>query len=173
MSRKLSAVISWVCLVILVLVPIFGMGYLIRIESFAAFVQGSIGLPIQWSTVSNAQWYGLWVITAVFVSIGLVGLYFLRRAFVNFAKGEFFNTSNSRDIRRFSILLLAQALATPLHITLSSLLLSANHPAGQKMLSIAFGSNELKAIGVALVLWVLSDLLVQACHLDAENKQFV
>ena len=54
-----------------------------------------------------------------------------------------------------------------------SLALSLNHPAGQKLLAISFGSNELKAIGVALVLWVLSDLLVEGGKLQSENQQFV
>ena len=173
MNRTLSMVISWVCLCVLVVVPVIGLFYLVRLEHFVEFIQSTVGLPIQWSTVTSAQWYGLWVIMAVYVSIGLVGLYFLRRAFVNFAQGELFNRANSRDLRRFSIFLLVQAVSTPVHILLSSVLLSLNHPAGQKMLSIGFGSNEFKAIGVALVLWVLSDLLVEACNLDAENKQFV
>ena len=41
------------------------------------------------------------------------------------------------------------------------------------MLAISVGSNELKAIGVAMVLWVLSDLLVEGGRLHDENKLFV
>lgn len=155
------------------MVPAVALFFLANLDSFAQFTRNSIGLPIEWQTVSAGQWYAFWALTALYLSIGLVGLYFLRRAFANFAQGELFNMANSRDFRGFSILLLAQALATPLHFALSSALLSLNHPAGEKMLSIAFGSNELKAIGVAIVLWVVSNLLLEGCKLQTENRQFV
>jgi actin-like ATPase involved in cell morphogenesis len=48
-----------------------------------------------------------------------------------------------------------------------------NHPAGQKILSISFGSDEIKVIALAMILWVMSDLLVIGNKLDSENKQFV
>ncbi|MEL7022628.1 MAG: DUF2975 domain-containing protein [Pseudomonadota bacterium] len=173
MSRKLSLVIAWACSALLIAIPAVAVFYLVNLGSFASLTQSTVGFPIQWWTVSDGQWYALWGLTAAYLSIGLAGLFFLRRAFKNFSKGELFNASNSHDLRRFSVLLLAQALATPIHLSLMSLLLSWNHPPGQKMLSVAVGSNELKAVGVALVLWVLSDLLVEACRVHAENKQFV
>ncbi len=173
MSRKLSLVIAWACTVLLVATPIAALFFLLKLSAFAGLARSSVGLPIQWGTVSDGQWYALWAMTAAYVSIGLFGLYFLRRAFFNFAKGELFNPANSRDIRRFSMLLFAQALVTPVHMSLMSVLLSLNHPVGQKMLSISIGSNELKAIAVALVLWVMSDLLVEGCKLQTENRQFV
>ncbi|MEL7312246.1 MAG: DUF2975 domain-containing protein [Pseudomonadota bacterium] len=173
MSRKLSLVIAWACSALLIAIPAAAVFYLVKLGSFATLTQSTVGLPIQWWTVSDSQWYALWGLTVAYLSIGLAGLFFLRRAFNNFSKGELFNANNSHDLRRFSVLLLAQAVATPVHLSLMSVILSWNHPAGQKMLSIAIGSNELRAVGVALVLWVLSDLLVEACRVHAENKQFV
>ena len=57
--------------------------------------------------------------------------------------------------------------------TFMSVVLSLNHPAGERMLTISLGSNEFKAIGVALVLWVMSELLIEGCRLQTENQQFV
>ncbi len=173
MTRRLSLLISWSCTALLILVPAVSLYFLFNLNALAEFIRGSIGLPIRWHGVSTGQWYAFWALTMLYLSIGLVGLYFLRRAFANFATGELFNMANSRDLRRFSILLLIQALATPLHFALSSVLLSLHHPAGQKMLSISFGSNELRAVGVAIVLWVLSNLLLEGCKLQSENRQFV
>lgn len=173
MTRRLSLMISWSCLALLVLVPAISVYLLTHLDVFAELTRKSLDMPIVWQTVSVGQWYGLWAITALYVSLGLVGVFFLRRAFENFAKGELFNLTNSRDLWRFSILLLVQALATPLHFSLTSVLLSLNHPAGERMLSISFGSNELRAIGVALVIWVMSNLLVEGCKLQTENRQFV
>ncbi len=173
MSRKLSFVIAWACSCLLVVVPVAALFFLLKLDDFAGLARVSIGLPIQWWTVSDGQWYSLWVVTAAYLSIGLTGVFFLRRAFSNFAKGELFNLSNSRDLRRFSVLLFVQALATPIHFALASIILSLSHPAGERMLSISVGSNELKAIGVAIVLWVMSDLLVEGSRLHAENEQFI
>ena len=161
MTRRLSLLISWAATALLVLVPLAAIYYLADLAAFAKLARVSIGLPIQWQTVTQAQVLALWTLTALYVSIG------------HFAQGELFNSANSRDLRRFAILLLIHALASPLHFALSSVLLSLNHPAGQKMLSIAFGSNELKAIGVALVFWVMSNLLVEGGRLQTENQQFI
>lgn len=173
MTSRLSLVIAWACTALLLLVPLLALYLLTDLASLAEVVRNSMGLPIRWQTVADGQWYAFWVLTVGYLSIGLVGIYFLRRAFVNFARGEFFNIDNSRDLRRFSILLLVQAVVTPVHFMISSVLLSLHHPAGQKVLSVSFGSNELRSIGVALVLWVISNLLVEGCRLQTENQQFI
>lgn len=173
MSRQLSQVIAFGCIAVLIVAPLVALYLLINIDLFSEIVKNNIGLPIHWETVSGVQWYSLWFLTLCYVSTGLTGIYFLRRAFSGFAKGEFFNHANSRALRLFSVFLFVQALAKPLHFLLSSILLSANHPAGQKMLSISLGSGEVKVIALAIIMWVMSDLLVSANKLENENKQFV
>ncbi|WP_027328716.1 DUF2975 domain-containing protein [Marinimicrobium agarilyticum] len=173
MTRRFSQVIAWGCLAVLALGPAALLFFLIDIEAFATLAKRTLELPIQWRSVTTGQWYGLWLLTALYLAVGLGGLYFLRRAFAGFARGELFNRNNSRNLRRFSIFLFAQALAKPLHMALSSVLLSWNHPAGQKMLSVSLGSGEIKVIVLAMILWVMSDLLVKASQLETENKQFI
>ena len=173
MTRQFSLVIAWGCTALLVVIPLGALYYLVSIHEFAALARRNIGLPIEWNTVVGWQWYALWGITFLYVAIGLVGLYFLRRPFANFARGELFNLTNSRDLRRFSILLLVQALVQPVHFALSSVLLSANHGPGDKMLSISVGSGEVRMIALALVFWIVSNLLIEGGNLQAENRQFV
>ena len=173
MSRKFSRIIALGCMALLMTIPLIALYFLINIEQFAAIARHNLSLPIQWQTVSDIQWYSLWLLTLLYVATGLAGLYFLRRAFSNFAKGQLFNNSNSRDLRLFSVLLFAQALAKPVHFSIASVLLSMNHPAGEKMLSVYFGSDELKMIALAMILWVMSDLLVRGSKLESENKQFI
>jgi len=173
MTKQFSRFIALGCMVILITAPFIALYFLINIELFAAITRSNLGLPIQWQTVSDMQWYSLWLLTVINISIGLAGLYFLRRAFSNFAKGQLFNHSNSHNLRLFSILLFAQALAKPLHFSISSMLLSMNHSAGQKILSVSIGSDEVKVIALAMLLWVMSDLLVRGSKLESENKQFI
>lgn len=173
MIRRFSLLIAWGCLATLVVAPVVALFFLVDIEAFAAMAKHTLNMPIQWQSVTTGQWYALWLLTLLYLAVGLSGLYFLRRAFVNFARGQLFNQANSRDLRLFSIFLFAQALAKPLHFALSSMLLSLNHPPGQKMLSIALGSQEIKVIFLAMILWVTSDLLVEGSRLEHENRQFV
>ncbi len=173
MSRCLSRVISQCCLALMIMVPAAALYLLIDIGSFEMLVRQNFGLPIQWHSVTITQWYSLWIVTALYLAIGLSGVYFLRRAFTNFASGELFNLANSRNLRRFAMLLVAQAIARPVYDAASSVLLSLHHVVGEKILSVSFGSNELGAIALALVFWVMSNLLVEGCKLQAENRQFV
>jgi len=172
-TRRSSLLISWACLALLVGVPLAALYFLSNIDSFATFTRNSLHLPIQWHTVAAWQWYSLWSITLLYLLVGLVGLYFLRRPFANFANGELFNPANSSDLRRFCILLFVQAVAKPLHFATSSVLLSANHDVGNKLLSFSLGSSEVKMVAVAIVFWVMSNLLVEGGKLQSENRQFV
>lgn len=173
MTRSLSSLIAWGCTLWLALLPLGGAYLLFDIDAFAQLAQRNLALPIQWQSVSEAQWYGLWMLTMAYLAVGLLAVYFLRRAFRGFARGELFDLENSRSLRNFATLLFVQALAGPIHFALSSLLLSWKHPAGQKLLSISVGSNEIAVGALAMILWVMSDLLVEASRLQYENQQFV
>lgn len=173
MTRQFSQFIAWGCTAILIAVPVVAVCFLFNIELFASLAKSNLSLSIQWQTVSNMQWYSLWLLTFLYLATGLAGIFFLRRAFSNFAKGELFNNINSRNLRLFSVFLFVQALAKPLHFSLASILLSMNHPAGQKILSISLGSGEVEVAVLAIIMWVMSDLLVSASRLENENKLFI
>ena len=173
MIRRFSLLISRGCVAVIVASVGFAGYLLFDLQALASLAKNSLQLSIQWQTVTQVQWQLLWLLSVIYVAIGLVGLYFLRRAFSHFARGELFNPSNSQDLRMFSILLFIQALSKPLHLALSSVLLSWNHPAGQKMLSLSLGTNELKTIALAAILLVMSELLVQGSKLENENKLFI
>ena len=173
MNKLFSQSVFLTCTLVIILFGVGGIYLLIDIELFTYLVQSNLQLPIQWQSVESIQWYWLWLLTMAYLSIGLIGLYYLRLPFKNFAQGEFFNLTNSQNLRRFSIFLFAQSVATPIHFALSSVLLSVNHPTGEKLLSISFSSHEVKGIILAMIFWVLSNLLVESAQLHAENKQFI
>ena len=173
MTRILSKLISWGCVMVLVLAPTAFAYLLWDIDLFARLAQRQIDLPVRWQSVTHWQWYTLWVTTLMYLGIGWLAILYLRRAFIRFASGELINLKNSRNIRRFAVLLFFQALAKPLLFTLSSVLLSVNHPAGQKMLSVSLGSNEILGSALALVFWVISSLMFEANRIQSENEQFI
>jgi len=173
MSRRFAFLISCVCMGAIVMVPLLLLLLLFNIDWFASMAQQKLGLAILWSSVETWQWVVQWALTAVYCSIGLLGLYFLQRAFIKIARGEWFSVENSLNLRRFAVLLMIQAVATPIFLMFSSVLLSWNHPAGQKTLSIVFGSGEIKTLMLAMIIWVVSDLLLAGGKLQSENRQFV
>jgi len=154
-------------------ISVIAAGYLLwDIDSYARIARDNLPPTLQWSTVMPWQWYSQWFMTVAYMSIGWVGLVGVTMIFA-FAKGELFTLANSTSLRYFAWLLLAQAIAAPIHYALATLVLSLNHPAGTKMLSLSIGSSELSHIALAMILWVISQLLVEACKLQNENRQFV
>ena len=173
MTVRLARVVYWLCTAWLIVVPVGAAWLLLDIDRFGVLAARTLGMPIEWHTVGYAQWYGLWLLSALYLAIGYLGVLHLRRAFASFANGQWFDTENSRSLRTFSLLLVAQGIARPTHFALSSLVLSLNHAPGDRVLSISVGSNEVILIVSGLILWVLSDLLVAGMRAQAENRQFV
>ncbi len=173
MTLKLAALVAWLCTAWLVTLPTAALYFLVRIESFGSLTMTNLAMPIQWYTVSHGQWYALWAITALYLALGYAGAWYLRRAFSSFARGDWFNIDNSRYLRRYAALLILQGAAAPLHFGLASVILSLNHPAGERLLSISVGSNVAVMIIAGFIFWVLADLLVEGTKANAENRQFV
>ncbi len=173
MTQKLAALVAGLCVIWLVALPIAAVYLLIDIEQFGLLAKENLKMPIQWFTVGKGQWFGLWTVTAMYLGVGYLGTWYLYQAFRSFARGAWFDEGNSRHLRRYAGLLMLQAILSPLHFSLASVILSINHPPGQKLLSVLAGSKELTMIAAGLILWVLADLLVKGIRADAENRQFV
>lgn len=173
MTKHLSLLVYWGCLATLTLVPLGAVYLLFDLSLFAELIQRNLSMPIIWSSVASWQWVFTWCISVCYLSLGLLGVFFLRRPFSRFARGELFTLENTLDLRRFAKCLLAQTLLTPAFYAVMSITLSWHHPAGQKVLSIALGSNEIRSIALALIIWIVSDILVAGERLNSENQQFI
>ena len=147
--------------------------FLIDITGFQALGRRNLQLQIQWHTVAAWQWYLVWVfglIPSAIIAAGLIGL---RKLFDAFARGDYFSTDNISHLQQFSVALLLQTIANPLVHTLHGVVLSLNHPAGAKILSIKAGSGDFKMLLIGLVLWVITAVLARGVDLQRENRQFV
>lgn len=173
MTKVFSNLIVWGCRMFLVAAPMAAFYFITEPEQLRSVVETSFEFRIQWGTVTQTQLTGMWLLSLVYMLPGLIGVYFLQRAFARFARGATFELATSCDLRRFAMLLFVQALARPIYLALSSVWLSWNHPAGERILSLMIGSEEFQALALAMILWVICDLLVKANRLDHENKQFV
>ncbi len=173
MTQRLCLIIAWGCVLLLAVLPLYGIYLLLDISAFAQFARASFQLPIQWQTVQSWQLYSLWAVSAFSLLLALAALFYLHRVFLDFAKGGLFNTENSRSFRTFSLLVFAQAFVAPIQHSAASVLLSLNHPAGEKLLSVSLGSDTLKTMALGVILWVVSEILVAGSQLEKENREFV
>ncbi len=173
MVKLFSQLIAWGSAFAMICVPVYGVYLVLDISRFSALLYEANRLPIQWQTVESWQLYLLWFVAALVWALAIAALYYLNRAFTAFAKGEFFNLANSRAIRFFAVLVFAQAIAKPIQLAIASVVLSINHPEGQRMLSLSVGSDTLQTIGLSMILWIVGELLVAAHQLENENQQFV
>ena len=173
MSKRLARLLAWFIAVTIVIVGLGLAYYLVNLTAFQTLMEKNLAFPIRWETVKTWQLYTAWSLSAAYVLTGLAGLGYLHLALKQLGNGDTFSLSTSRWLRRFSVYLMIQAVFQPVYMALMSLLLSLRHPAGQKMLVISAGSNELKLLGLGVIFWIISDLLLKARLLEKENQQFI
>lgn len=102
-----------------------------------------------------------------------LGLFQLGKAFVAVARGEYFEASTIRRLRRFAALMLVSALAGLVLPSLSSLLLSYGAPKGQGLFSVSVRSGQIFGLLCAGGTWLFAALLAEARRLQQENAEFV
>lgn len=172
MKSWLCRLLAFGCWAACLIGPLLALYLLWDLPLFIRLIQESRELKdIHLETVVHWQWLAVWGIMALNLAITLLALYFLRPLFLQFAQGEFFNYSNSLHLRRFSLVLLLQGLLQPLG--LSTLVLSWNHPEGQRLVSLNFSGQEIRFLALGFLFWMISDLLVKGAELERENGQFV
>lgn len=133
----------------------------------------SVEFAIQWRTVELWQLYLLCVLAAVPSMLIVWGLLRLRQTFFAFKQQSIFKISNAVNVKHFALMLILAPIIQFFIRPLSSILLSVNHPAGQKVLSISFNSYDIFTFLIGLVFWLIAKILIEANALSEENKAFV
>ena len=57
--------------------------------------------------------------------------------------------------------------------SIASVLLSVNHPPGQKVLSIQINSTSIGVLLIGLVFWLIAKILLKARDLELDNNAIV
>ncbi len=102
-----------------------------------------------------------------------LGMFQLGKAFAAVARGEYFEASTIRRLRRFAALMLGSALAGLVLPSVCSLVLSYGAPEGQGLFSVGVGSGQVFGLLCAGGTWLFSALLAEARRLQQENSEFV
>ena len=94
------------------------------------------------------------IVTFLRLGLGVLGLYHLRRMFLEGAAGRPLSAASVSAFRRFSWAALAYAVAAPLERTLVILIFTMGNPQGQRM--FAFGVDTSDAYVILLGLLVVA-----------------
>lgn len=160
---------------------IAGVGGILSL-CLAILIPGIV-VGVLWSTgpVALAQGLGLeasssiqyWKRIGVILTLAMpafvfsVSLLWLRTTFVAFASAEYFSSKAFDALLRFSKWLGASVLLSIVSQTLAPLWL------GKPSLTIQIGSSEFMTLGVAVLIYLLANILALASEVEAENRQFV
>lgn len=109
------------------------------------------------------------------ISLGLwiYGLILLIRLFKLYEKGQVFTRANTSCLKHFAtcmlVLMIVGVFVRSAQITWISLI----NPVGERLLSIGFGTQEVKHILVALIAFVIAKVMDEACRLQEEHDQVI
>lgn len=173
MKKSVCRLLAFACWAACIIGPLLALYLLWDLPLLMKLIrEGSAqSMKIRWETVVHWQEVTVWAIATVNLGITLLALAFLRPVLLQFAEGAFFNWTNSVNLRRFSWVMVIQGLLRPMGLT--TLVLSWNHPPGQRMLSLGFSGDAIGFLSLGFLLLMVSDLLVRGAELEQENAQFV
>ena len=96
-----------------------------------------------------------------------------RALFRGYAQGEIFTFAAAKRLRTIGCALVLGVPAGVVAGMLVSVVLTAANPAGQRQLSISFGSAEFSALVFGGLLLVIGWVMAEAARLAEENRQYI
>ena len=101
------------------------------------------------------------------------GLVCAMRCFSGFSQAEYFSLRTVKYLRGFAAGIFASVVTGVLASALIGVVLTLGAPAGQRVLSLGLGSNELLTLLFAGMVWQIAGVMARAVALAEENAQFV
>ncbi|MEY1554162.1 hypothetical protein AB3Y40_00875 [Yoonia sp. R2331] len=169
---RLAAVLAWLCLAAMVVLPVGIALALILMPVTAELLATTSGLPVA-PEVSTAQ---LWASVAVGLLPVAVLIWTFRQMqllFAAFAKGAALTAGSAARIRRIGQGFLVLALVPLVVQPAQSVLLSWNAAPGARQVSIGLSSDMLGFAFVSGLLVLIGWAMGQAAHAAEENRAFV
>ena len=172
--QTVSSFMAWVCILPLILLPLWVIWFW---ADFANFVPrlagGQIARVIDMQTITTSQILLAAILNLLVLSILLLGLWHLRKLFLEFRRGAFFTDTSVRHLHRFALMILISAVLKVILTAALSVILTWNNAPGQKALVVQLGSNEFAMLLIAATIFIVSWILKEGQRLAAENAEFV
>lgn len=169
--RGLSRFLALATLVVMPLVLLFSWGaWLFPASPFLADgpapANGLGGGDLGWFILPlRLGAAGIVTVSALITLYGLVGL---RRLFAACAEGGYFTAGAVGGFRQFALASLAGAIWAPFQHTLLGVYLSVANPNVPNAVELAFSSDDVRAIGIALTFFLIAHILAEGRRRDEE-----
>lgn len=174
---RASRAISWVCLVAAAAWPLLAVLALAPMQP--AELLERAGLPgiasERWGGGLYASWQQAVVVFLLALPAALAGMSLARlaRGFRALGRGRAELPAACGALRGFAAWTLAATLMGMVAGPLASLVLTLQHPPGQRGMAVALSSGHVQGLLVAALVWMFAHLLARACTVADENAQFV
>ena len=163
-TRRLATFLSHITLIAAIILPVAAALIWIFWNDLAPYAAKNLHHVYDVSSLglgTRLAGFVLFLIAAIIQAYGLLGL---RRTFLEAARGHPYSDRAIGGFKRFAWVSLIMVLVGIIQHTGLIMILSLSEPSHQGALSIQFGSNELKALFMGL-------LLVFVAHVFSEGKQ--
>lgn len=170
---RISRALSAACLTLILGLPVAVLIYWLSADATQLAVRANLPAtamhwPLEpWQRVAGA------LITALPVSLVLLGLWHARRCFKLFAAGSVFTTEAVRCLRRFAGWIAVSVAAGIVASTAISVVLTLPNTPGGRHLAIGVGTDQLFTLLFAAMVWLMAAVIGQGRTLAEENAQFV
>ena len=171
--KRLSILLSWVCLVLITALPILFIWFWAaaspaelaeRVNLPGHLVQGPIKL---WQRVAGG------CVSMLPLGLLMAGLWQARKCLRLFAAGSIFTLPAVMALKRFAALATASFALSFLASTALSGLITLNNAPGTRQLVIGISTEQAVALFFAGLMWVMAAVMAQGLHLAEENANFV
>lgn len=181
--QKMSKYILFSIKIFIIIIPIsIIMSWLFIDSPFLTYLieQGFLFDPVVSPTgsiyLNNVSWANLSKLmgctsTLIQALPGLLSLYFLKKLFANYAKGDIFNVTNAKYFNQIAWLFFWHALlAKPLGEGLAVTAVTLSNAPGKRYFAMGFGTPNLEALFYGVLIIIVSWVMLEASKLYDEQK---
>ena len=169
-----SGFLAWFCLVAAIVWPLVSVGW-VWVGSEAEFFS-TFGVPPPEGvhvTLKAGQRLVVSFLNVIPILAAALGLWALRQCFRLFYAGDYFSVRTVQSLRRFAGWTFCYTALGMLFQPLTQVALTFGFPEGQRQAMTSFGPQQIEALLVAGMVWVIAGAMTEAGRLADENAQFV
>lgn len=171
--RRLAGVLRWMLLAVAAAIPAAVFLIAATAPLWVLQREGLAGLPLDLAAGEPWRLRTAIAVGAIPSLVLIWGLARLSTLFRRVAEGEVFSEPGARALRDFAVAVLAHAALAPLAHTAVVLVLTLANPAGQRQLSLAFGSDDVAGVVIGLVLLAVAWILREGRRIADENALMI
>ncbi|MEM8799485.1 MAG: DUF2975 domain-containing protein [Pseudomonadota bacterium] len=171
--KRWSRIMSLLCKAAMFILPLFVAISWVFLDDFGPALSGSTGVYVDVAHVSITWRLVGFAVSMIPCGLTMYGLWRLSAMFQECAEGRFFSLDAVRGFRGFAWMILIAAALRPIVGAALSVVLTMGNPPGQRQLAIQFGSTELTAVFVGLLLVAIAHILEEGRKLSDDNAQIV